>query len=363
MTETRGRRRADVGVVPAPRCAAMAVGSVPLVDPAEAVSLILRSTPEIPAWPQLPRRSFLENMYVQFSTGLPGLVVDAQAERVWVRDEVPPDELVRFVELVEADDLDAFAIPPDHAAGIPALRSALAEAAAAGGAPPAAYIKGQLTGPVSFGLTVAREDRRALLYDDTLREAATTLLGLKARWQERVLRELAPGAVPLLMVDEPYLTQLGSALITIPDDLSFPLLESCLSIIGSLRGIHICGGTAWERIVQLPVDVISFDAMDHLDAIISRQEALAQYVAEGGMLAWGVVPNDDRAFAEDGESCGRRVLAGTRALTSTGAVTEEEVLAASFVSPACGTGSLPEDLALVCFERTTQTSEWLRGLL
>lgn len=362
MADTRGSRRSDLGAVPAPRCAAMAVGSVPLVDPAEAVSLILRSTPEIPAWPQLPRRSFLENMYVQFSTGLPGLVVDAQAERVWVRDEVPPDELLRFVELVEADDLDAFAVPPDHAAGIEALRAALAKVGESGG-PNAPFIKGQLTGPVSFGLTVAREDRRALLYDDTLREAATTLLGLKARWQERLLRVLLPDAVPLLMVDEPYLTQLGSALVTIPDDLCFPPLESCLLSITCLRGIHICGGTAWERIVQLPVDVISFDAMDHLEAITTRREAIADYVAQGGVLAWGVVPNDERTFSEDGESCGRRVLEGVRALTSTGVVSADDVLAASFVSPACGTGSLPEELALACFDRTARTSEWLRTRL
>ena len=146
MGHVRGLDRKDIDVPP-PSCAAMAVGSVPLTDPAEAVSLILRSTPEIPAWPQLPRRSFLENMYVQFSEGLPGLVLDRAQERLYVLDEVPPDDLIRFVEQVEADDPDAFAISPDYAAGLPAMLEAVA-----GSRPP--YIKGQVTGPVSFGLTV-----------------------------------------------------------------------------------------------------------------------------------------------------------------------------------------------------------------
>jgi hypothetical protein len=74
-----------------PDCAALAVGSVPHVDPLLALEFVLRLTPDAPSWPQLPRRSFLENMYVQFAEGLPGLVVDSQAERVFVKDEVPPE--------------------------------------------------------------------------------------------------------------------------------------------------------------------------------------------------------------------------------------------------------------------------------
>lgn len=334
----------------------MAVGSVPLVDPAEAVALILRSTPEIPGWPQLPRRSFLENMYVQFSEGLPGLEVDRRQERVYVVAEVPPDDLVTFVERVEREDVDAFAISPEYAAGIPALEEALPGFRAP-------FVKGQVTGPVSFGLTLTFPDRRAILYDDTMREAITSLLSMKARWQERLLRGLVPDAAPLVMVDEPYLTQLGSALVTIPAELTYPVLESCVRPLGCLTGIHICGGTAWEDVARLPVDVLSFDAADHLPSITTRREALATFVSEGGILAWGTVPNDERASREDGESCGRRVVEGADALAATGLVSVDQVLQASFVSPACGTGSLPEELALTCFSVTEQTSAWLRERL
>ena len=44
----------------------MAVGSVPSPDPAQGWALILKYLPEIPVWPQLPRCSYLENMYAQF---------------------------------------------------------------------------------------------------------------------------------------------------------------------------------------------------------------------------------------------------------------------------------------------------------
>ena len=61
---------------------ATAIGSMPHVDPQEACSLVLNYLPEIPTWPQLCNRSFLENMYVQFSEGFPGIVLEE--ERIWV---------------------------------------------------------------------------------------------------------------------------------------------------------------------------------------------------------------------------------------------------------------------------------------
>jgi len=33
---------------------------------------------DIPAWPQLPKRTFLENMYAQYSEGFPGIVIKGE---------------------------------------------------------------------------------------------------------------------------------------------------------------------------------------------------------------------------------------------------------------------------------------------
>ena len=45
---------------------------------------MFENTPEIPAWVQFPRRVFYENMMVQFTEGLPGLVVDEDGERAFL---------------------------------------------------------------------------------------------------------------------------------------------------------------------------------------------------------------------------------------------------------------------------------------
>jgi hypothetical protein len=357
----RDNLRPPAGAVAPPRCAALAVGSLPYRDAAEAIRLIFEQTPVIPAWPQLPRRSFLESMYVQFTEGMPGLLVDRDNERVTAEADPRTEEISEFLEKIEQNDPDLFPISDAYAAGLTAFRAALSERTECDGPP--AFVKGQVTGPVSFGLTILQSDGRPLLFNDTLREIATAVLAMKGRWQERRLREWAPSSLPVIFIDEPYLAQLGSAYVNVPPDLSYPLLEECLRPLACLRGIHVCGGTDWAPVLALPVDLLSFDAADHLDSIVTQRETVAAFVSEGGVLAWGAVPNDERALKLDAEAVGRRVLQGAEALERTGIVSTDDTLAFSFVSPACGTGALAPHIAEHCFRLTGQASDWLRNRL
>jgi hypothetical protein len=360
----RGARKPALNnrTVAPPRCAAMAVGSVPHTDPAVAVALVLETTPEIPAWPQLPRRSFRENMYAQFTEGLPGVVVDVDALRVFVRDELPADDVLRFLEALEGGDPGAFALSVEYASGLPLLGEALRKLDSDGSPP--AFVKGQVTGPVSFALTIPREDRRALFYDETLRDISTKLITQKARWQEQILAGWSPESVPLIMVDEPCLTQMGSAVVNVPVEPAMACLHECLTGIDCLTGIHVCGGTDWERIAQLPVDVLNVDAADHLTSLVAYRDAVAMFVRDGGYIAWGAVPNDDRATHRSAEEVSAQVISGADALAAAGpGLSTDAVLAASFVSPACGTGSLSPTLAERCLRLAAETSVFLRERL
>src|SRR5450756_2500912 len=66
-----------------PQFAMTAIGSLPHTDPGQACALMLDALPEMPAWPQLTKRSFLENMYAQYSEGLPGIRVIEKDGRIW----------------------------------------------------------------------------------------------------------------------------------------------------------------------------------------------------------------------------------------------------------------------------------------
>ena len=91
-----------------PGLRSMAAGSLPQTDPATACQLSLERL-DIPTWPQLPRRSFLENMYVQFSERFPGVVV--KDERIYVdRDRDLDSELEQLYVAYLTGDPDYAAI-------------------------------------------------------------------------------------------------------------------------------------------------------------------------------------------------------------------------------------------------------------
>ncbi len=181
-------------------------GSLPHTDPDAACRLVL-DTLDIPTWPQLPRRSFRENMYVQFSERFPGVVL--ADERIYVdRSQDLDPQLEQLYLAYLGDDLAYGTISHEYAAGLHRFLHLDV------GRPPA--VKGQVTGPVSWGLTVVDQDRRPVLYDDVLADAVAKHLRLKAAWMERELRRLSPQTI--IFIDEPYMSSFGSAYISLERD-------------------------------------------------------------------------------------------------------------------------------------------------
>jgi len=69
-------------------CLPTIVGSMPHTDPDKACAAITHYIKDIPAWPQLPKRAFVENMYAMYSQGFPGAVVEK--DRIYITSTPSP---------------------------------------------------------------------------------------------------------------------------------------------------------------------------------------------------------------------------------------------------------------------------------
>jgi methionine synthase II (cobalamin-independent) len=296
---------------------------------------MLDALPDMPTWPQLPKRSFLENMYVQFSEGLPGVRVDEDNGRIWFQvDESLDADLEGFYQAVIDEDLDRFAMSEEYAAGLHYFLSGALEAELED----KPFVKGQVTGPISFGLTVTDQNRRASLYNETLEQAIVKGLTLKSRWQSYALRRAAPKAEVVMFFDEPYLVSVGSALISVGREQVIRDINECLEGSGAdLTGVHCCGNTDWSLLFETSVDIVNFDAFDYLDSFIAYNDEINEHVKRGGMIAWGVVPNDERAFDETGEMLAGIIEGAFDTLEARG-VDRAALARQSIISPACGLG-------------------------
>ncbi len=342
-----------------PRCMAIAIGSLPQTDIESTLDLITATLPEAPFWPQLPNRSFLEGMYVQYGEGLPGAVLDYDGKRFYVDPGRAgfADELTAFYEAVMVDDLDHFAISRERSLGLWQGVEALADRYR-DRAP--RLFKGHVTGPVSFGLGVTDEQKRAIIYDSTMIDVVVKHLNRKARWQEAFLAKAFPGVPTLTFFDEPYMVSFGTAFCSLSREVVRDLLNEVSVGLKGLTGVHCCGNTDWSLLLDTKVDLLNFDAYEFGDNLLLYQAELESFLLAGGYLAWGVVPTSEAIDNEDEGSLFVHLINQVKRLSST-ALPLEKILARSFVSPSCGAGSLTPARAVRAFELTRCLSERLRA--
>ena len=329
-------------------CLPTAIGSLPHADAQEACRFILHYLPAIPAWPQLPKRSFKENMYVQFSEGFPGIVIEQEHIFVDPSQDLDP-ALERLYTAYLERDTTHYAISPDYAAGLHTLLASEVQ-------PPLA-IKGQITGPISCGLSIT-DGLRYIVYDETLAEAMARHLRLKASWQEKALSQISPTTI--IFVDEPYLTSLGTPFVSLPSERVVALLEETLGGLSGLKGLHCCGSADWSLLLSLPIDILSFDAYNYTTALSLYPAEVKSLLQRGGTIAWGVIPNTEESLAKETvASLSDRLEEAMAPFTKEG-IRFRQLVSQGLLTPSCGLASLSLEAAEQALEFLVQLSTKIR---
>jgi methionine synthase II (cobalamin-independent) len=340
-------------------CVTTLIGSFPHINSAALCSHLARAI-QIPAWPQLPRRTFRENMYTQYSAGLPGIMVDDAHQKVYFNtaDDLSP-ALEEFYGRYLADDVDSFALPIDYAAGFYTMLDTLKSASGE-------WAKGHVTGPISFGLTVLDQDLRSSLYNEQLVDPIVKQLAFNARWQIRQLKQVRPNAI--IFVDEPYMASFGSAFISLSREQVVTLLNEVFDAIhaeGALAGVHCCGNTDWSVLMATSVDILNLDAYGYLENLALYPGEVRAFLDRGGNLAWGIIPNNEHIFAETPESLAQRLrtglqLIGDKARGRGISIGVEEFADRSLITTACGLGPTSIEIADRAIETLAQAGEILQ---
>ena len=342
-----------------PRCIATAIGSLPHAAPQDAVQVVLNSIPDAPIWPQLPANGLNEQMEIQYSEGIPRVVIDREKQRMYI--DTTGDyslELAEFYENFLAENLDYFKVTPAFSKGIYAMEAALE---AAGGTRP--FVKVQTTGPISFGLTIVDENKRAIYYNPEFIDVVVKALAMKCRWQIRKFRRFAQGMI--CFIDEPILSAFGSStyVSVTRDDVVAKLGEMIEAVHaeGALAGVHCCGNTEWSILIDAGADIVNFDAFDYGESIALYPEAVKRHLEAGKALAWGIVPtNSAKIQAQTAEGLAAKFSSLVDNLARATGLSREIIMRQALITPSCGTGSLPVADAERVFATLRQTSEILR---
>ena len=331
-------------------CLPTVIGSMPHTDPAKACAAVARYLKDIPAWPQLPRRSFRENMNAQYSQGFPGVVIKEDSIHIdRSRDLTQP--LAELYAAYLENNADKYPVSADYAAGLHRFLSLTDLSPVA--------VKGQITGPITWGLTVTDQSRKAILYDELLGDAVPKMLKLKAAWQEKELSRISPDTI--IFVDEPYMSAYGSISMNLSKEQIISLLEEVFAGISGLKGVHCCGNTDWSVLLDTSVDIISFDTYNYAQSLSLYPEAVKKFLDRNGTIAWGIVPNDEASLARESVASLKDRLEEAIAPFTRKDIRFKQLLAQGLLTPSCGLASLStEDAADRALELLADLSREIR---
>ncbi|MFC1769650.1 hypothetical protein ACFLZI_01180 [Nitrospirota bacterium] len=321
------------------------IGSLPHKLTADAVELPLTAL-DIPFWPQLPNISFLEQMIPQYSEGMPGFRIDGDNERVWV--ERNDEEIARFYESMDVDA--RVALSQDYARGYYAFIANIKTRHFD-------FLKGHITGPLTYTLGLKDQDGKLIYYDEELREIALMLLNAKARWQIHMLKQFADEVI--IFIDEPILSALGSSTYLGVDTAEAGrLLKDCAKAIkdaGGIPGIHCCGRADWPLVMNSGIEILNFDFHNYGGTLALYPEETTAYLERGGYLAWGIVPTLDMEEVSKITEESTIATFRKRMETLSNKMPSDLLNTQILLTPSCGTGSRT-------VEETTKIFQILMGL-
>ncbi len=247
---------------------ATSIGSLPHTSAEEAVDLILRTQPDLPATPTLPMRSPTEGMLQQAMWGIRGVAVAADGTVTVDAARVDP----------EAPLEDAGIDGEPHVA----LRTFLD--VVAGRTRP---IKTQLTGPVTLGLALTMHGVEPSV---AFRVAERAVIERAAALLARV-REAVPEAPLVVFLDEPALVGTAQSGFPLAIDAIIDLVSGVLAALehDAITGVHCCGDADWKAVLMAGPRVLSLPVTADLSPVIG---SLAAFLDDGGWIAWGAIPTN-----------------------------------------------------------------------
>ncbi len=285
-------------------------------------ALELALSVDVPFWPQLPLFSYYEDMYAQASENFPGIVLDLEKRTLRFSMEKFISELDET--LAHFDEPEYFDISDTYSVVYRRfLELDLSDRPA---------IRGQLEGPISFGLNVTDQDKRPILFDDTVRPFMLEFMAKRVNVQLSRLRALNSNA--FMYVDEPGLQFVFSAMAGYGDQRARSDLETFFSNIYRPRGVHLCGNPDWDFLLGLDIDILSLDVYTNGEVFGCYQKSIRNFLDRGGVLVWGIVPTNVEPFEKENIDSLEKSLEGIWTILGKSGIDLEFLLSRSLLSPA-----------------------------
>lgn len=284
-------------------------------------ALRLALSVDIPFWPQMPKLSFFEDMYVQAMEHFPGVVIEDDRLRIYVDTSRFLDEIPQYLE--QEDNLSTFALSEKFSR---VYRQFLARDLAS-----YKSIRGQIISPISLTLKIVDENGKPIVYNDEVRAFAYAFIQKKLNVQYVELS--AKNANAFVWIDDPGLEFIFNAMCGYDNVKAKDELTAFFDGVDGPRGLHLCGRPDWDFLLSLNIEILSFNAYASGD-IFATYHRVKSFLEKGNIISWGIVPTYFEEFSrEDVESIAGRIESMWHVMEEKG-IDRERIVQNSLLAPA-----------------------------
>lgn len=277
---------------------------------------------DIPFWPQLPRLSYYEDMYVQASEHFPGILLDIEKQTLSFSMDKFATELEET--LIHFEEPEYFDISREYSTVYHQFLEIDLSSRPA--------IRGQLEGPISFGLNIMDQNKRPILFDDTIRPFMFEFMAKRINVQLKRLKKINPNA--FMFIDEPGLQFLFSALSGYDSTAASKDMQEFLAMLERPCGIHLCGNPDWDFLLNLDLDILSMDIYLNAEIFSAYADSIKRFLNRGGVLVWGIVPTNFEPFEIESMDSLASLLERVWAVLEKRGIDRDDILSRSLISPA-----------------------------
>jgi len=252
-----------------------AMGIMPHENIDDAINLAF--TLDIPFWPQLPRLSFYEDMYVQAMENFPGVIVDEKNTRIYIDTNKFIDDIPNYLE--NENNPSFFRLSERYSSVYKIFLSKEISHFAA--------IRGQIISPISLTLKIVDENDKPIVYNDEIRSLMFSFIQKKANSQFRELKEKNVRA--FVWLDDPGLEYIFNAMCGYDSIKAKKELTDFFDGIEGPRCLHLCGRPDWDFLLSLNIEILSINAYAHGD-VFATYPNVKDFLEKGNIISWGIVP-------------------------------------------------------------------------
>lgn len=348
---------------------ALAIGSLPHNNLTKAMNVVKKDFPQIPFFPQLKNINKNEDMIIQFLEGLPSFLpsklenftIDSDSEEFFEDLETFFTDYEKITSENNAEILEHYGISKDFSSSFEEFENIIKTTKPQ-------FAKGQIVGPFTLATTLQDNNGKAVIYDETLKDIIVKLLSLKALWQIKRIKKANPDTTPIIFIDEPSISQLGtSAYMTISEAEVIQMLKEISDIIkanGGISAIHCCGKCDWSIPMKAKIELLNPDAYTFAENFSIYYKIIENHLLSGGKIAWGLIPTLDVDALRDTtlKNLIEKFEQAVKYLTNK-RIDEKLIIDNSLITSSCGAGSLSIENAERAMDLVSELSKELKARL